>query len=391
MLQVKYHGRLRFVVYNTGLHGRTSQVFNQILTPVTHESFRGTGLNHDLLPWVTAREALQALFASFVMDPLQFLVLGANVSASLSPAMHNRGYTVIGLPHRYSAVNVVSWEDIEAHVRASDFGGASIAQPWKVKIVEKLGHLSGHARVIGAINTLIPLRGDSDDGLQLEGQFRNRSGPISAFYGDNTDWISIRVTLDKNLTPRNVIHNKSSALVVGAGGMARAATYALLQMGCRNIFIYNRTISNAALLADHFTSWCQNQGHMSNARIMVLKSTRDLWPDGFAQPTILISCVTHERLPGEQHVANFTVPEQWLGSETGGAAIEQAYYINTPFIQQIRQLRATTGRPWVLVDGLKVLYEQAVAQFEMMTGRIPPRQAMWDELQTAVKSQGNMV
>ncbi|KAJ9657596.1 hypothetical protein H2198_004242 [Neophaeococcomyces mojaviensis] len=392
-LQARYSGKLRFIAYNTGIHGRTSQVFNPILTPVTHENFRGLGLNHDLLPWITAREALQALFASFVLEPLHFFVFGANVSSSLSPVMHNKAYSVIGLPHHYSAVSVESWEDIETRARALDFGGASIAQPWKVKIMDKLSFLSDHARAIGAINTLVPLRGESAETSQLGKQaaFRNRAGPVSSFYGDNSDWISIRVTLNRNLTPRNVIHSKSSALIIGAGGMARAACYALLQMGCRNIFVYNRTTSNAVILADNFIRWCQNEGHIPSARIVVLESTDDIWPEGFAPPTIIISCVTHERLPGEHHVADFTVPEQWLGSETGGAAIEQAYYITTPFIQQIKQLRTSTGRPWVVVDGLEVLHEQAVAQFEMMTGRIPPQQAMWSELQSAVERRGGKV
>ncbi|KAK5946457.1 hypothetical protein PMZ80_000600 [Knufia obscura] len=393
-LKHRYASRIWFSAYLTGPFGRTSQVFNQVLTCVTHESLRPElRLTMDVIPDITACEALRGLFTSFTLDPLHFFVFGANVASSLSLAMHNSAYKAVGLPHDYTAVNVDDWEDLRSRAQASDFGGASVAQPWKVKIVQKLSHMSEHARAIGAINTLIPLRGEHDHTRDTGDQavYRNRSGFVFGFYGDNSDWLSIQTTLNKNLSPRNVIHSRTSALIVGAGGMARAACYALLQMGCRNICIYNRTISNAKILADHFMGWCASQNFVSAAQIKVIESTTEAWPQGFAQPTIIISCVTHERLPGEEHVADFTVPEQWLGSETGGAAVEQAYYINTPFIQQMKQVQASTGKPWVVVDGLTVLHAQATSQFEIMTARKPPRTVMWDALQLTVKERDGKV
>jgi len=393
-LKYRYAARIWFSAYLTGPFGRTSQIFNPILTRVTHATIRPQlGSAKDVVPDVTACEALAGLFASFTLDPLHFFVFGANVSSSLSPAMHNNAYRAVGLPHDYTPVNIDSWEDISNRAQASDFGGASIAQPWKVRIVEKLSQLSEHARAIGAINTLIPLRGEREYLKDIGDQaaYRNRGGFVFGFYGDNSDWLSIQTTLNKNLSPRNVIHGKTCALIVGAGGMARAACYALLQLGCRNICIYNRTISNAKILADHFMSWCATQNFATPAQIKVIGSTTETWPQDFNQPTVIISCVTQERLPGEEHVADFTVPEQWLGSGTGGTAVEQAYYINTPFIQQIKQVQAQTGKPWVVVDGLEVLHAQATAQFEIMTGRKPPRTVMWKALQQGVQERDGKV
>lgn len=393
-LRHRYSSRLHFSAFLGGNFGRTSQLFNPILTPVTHSNLKADDApTTRLIPQITSRQALEGLFASFTLDPLRFFVFGANVSDSLSPAMHNAGYQTVGLRHNYRAVNVTSWDEIRSYARMFDFGGASVAQPFKVKILDQLSSLSEHARGIGAINTLLPLRGDDKKAKAAKDQslFRNRAGPVHGFYGDNSDWISIQSMLNKSLSPRNVIHSKSTALIVGAGGMARAAAYALLQMGCRNIFVYNRTISNAEILTTHFANWAKDQNYTTPASIQVLKTCEQPWPEGFAQPTIIISCITHERLPGEEHVADFTVPEAWLRSESGGAAVEQAYYINTPFIQQIKQLQSTTGKPWVIVDGLEVLHAQATTQFEMMTGRKAPRVVMWETLQDAVSARNGRV
>lgn len=389
---------IRFCAYLTGDKGRKTQIFNRVLTDVSHEHIKTEMKVGSVQSQLTARQALEGLFKTFELDRLFFAVFGANVSSSMSPTMHNAAYERVGLPHTYKAINVNTWDDIKSHASKSDFGGASVAQPWKVKIVSQLSFMSEHARAVGAINTLIPLRGEivgaspADTTTRFSGAqdvsnqavYRNRSGDVVGFYGDNSDWMSIQVCLRRNITPVNAINPNTTALIVGAGGMARAACYALLQSGCRKIFIYNRTISNANLMADHFMTWSKSQDFTPLAELKVLETTEEPWPAGYHQPTIIVSCVTHERLPGEESVADFTVPKQWLQSPTGGAAIEQAYYVNTPFIQQIKQLQISTGKTWIVVDGLEVLHEQAVAQFELMTGRKAPRTIMWNTLQAAV-------
>ncbi len=57
----------------------------------------------------------------------------------------------------------------------------------------------------------------------------------------------------------------------------------------------------------------------------------------------------------------------------------------TPLLEQIGRLRNSTGVPWVIVDGLEALPEQAIAQFELMTGRKAPRGVMRKEVLQSIR------
>ena len=178
------------------------------------------------------------------------------------------------------------------------------------------------------------------------------------------------------MSPRNVIQpSKTTGLVIGAGGYARAAIYAMIQLGCRKVFIYNRTVENAEAVARHFNSWAS--GLSSDGEIVrVLRSANEEWPAGLRQPTMIVSCVPARGVGGHAP-ANFEMPMQWLGSPTGGVVIDPAYLpLDTPLLKQIRRVREETKQAWVIVDGLEVVPEQAIAQFELMTGRKAPKRRM---------------
>jgi 3-dehydroquinate dehydratase type I len=379
------------IAYNVGVLGRTSQLFNPILTAVTHPAIHQTTNQSSETPSITSRDAVQALFQSFVLDPLHFYILGANVSYSLSPAMHNAAYRSLGMNHDYRTQDMSSLAELDALSQDPHFGGASIVQPWKVIIVDQLASKSRHAEAIGAVNTLLPLRVQADGtifSLQNQASQRNRAGRVTAWYGDNTDWIGIMVCLNRNLSPRNVIRSlKTTGLVIGAGGMARAAIYAMLRLGCRKIFVHNRTVGNAHMVAQHFNSWASsaNGGQPGEQVVSVLHSRLDPWPANLAPPTLIVSCVPTHSI-NNQPPANFEMPEQWLQSSSGGVIMDMAYNpLITPLLKQIGRLRNSTGVPWVIVDGLEALPEQAIAQFELMTGRKAPRGVMRKEVLQSIR------
>jgi shikimate 5-dehydrogenase len=193
--------------------------------------------------------------------------------------------------------------------------------------------------------------------------------------------------INRELSPRNVIQPRSTGLVIGAGGMARAAVYAMLQMGCNNVFVYNRTTANTTNLADHFNDWASKhtQIHRFRHPVKVLESTNRPWPTGYSLPTMIVSCVTHELLDGNPG-ADFEMPEPWLESPTGGVVLEMAYMTKeTPLIRQVQLFREARQRPWVLVDGIKALIEQSFSQFETMTGKRAPKSRMRNAVYGAIK------
>lgn len=310
------------IAYNIGRLGRTSQVFNSILTSVTHPAIVRPEEN-ERDAQITSRDAVRALFQSYVLDPLQFCILGANVTYSLSPAMHNAAIQHCGMGHTYSIPDSPSLVILDRLRKDPQFGGSSVVQPWRVDTYHKLAAKSQHAEAIGAINTIMPLRGSSDGTiypLREQASRRNQAGPVLGWYGENTDWSGIMTCMSRHLSPRNAISAKTTGLVIGAGGMARSAIYAMLRLGCRKIFIYNRTLSRADEVARHFNSWASSQVDSADV-VRVLRSTQDDWPDDANPPSLIASCVPADP-DRDEPPANFEMPLQWLGSPTGGVVLE---------------------------------------------------------------------
>lgn len=327
---------LPLIAYNTGPLGRLSCCFNPILTPVIHPSMAPETKTKDL-PSITIREAQTALYSSFTLDPMQFFVFGANVNYSLSPTMHNAAYKLIGMPHVYGIHQFPTLHGLNELVENPHFGGTSVSLPYKTEAIPLLHSMSPHARAIGAVNTLIPIRNlDEKDNTILTSQHsslypeKSRAGPIKALHGDNTDWIGICNCFRRGLSPANAVRPASTGLVIGAGGMARAAVYAMIHLGIQSIFVYNRTFANTEKLALHYNrqknlATSQGQGRRPTT-VHTLKSLQDPWPAGYKQPTVIASCIPAHSIAG-QPAPCFEMPSQWLESPTGGVVVEVGHVV----------------------------------------------------------------
>jgi 3-dehydroquinate dehydratase type I len=304
------------IAYNTGSLGKMSRYFNSVLSPVTDTFLEADSMPH---PWnflFTIRQAQSALYSSLLLDPLYFGIYGNNVAGSLSPAMHNAAFQVSGMPHVYKVFQHSTLKELEAILSDPNLGGVSVTAPFKSEVMKLVDYMSREAQTIGAVNTLVPLRSATMSSL-LD---RNRAGPAIALYGDNTDWVGVKNCVQHNLSPINAIKRRTTALVVGAGGMARAATYALIRLGIRNIFIHNRTKQRAETLISHFHERSPDVA-ATPPTMTIIEGKTDAWPENADHPTIIVSCVATSEVNGQSSV-DTSLPPTWLASPTGGVVIE---------------------------------------------------------------------
>ncbi|GKU12881.1 unnamed protein product [Fusarium langsethiae] len=337
------------IAYNTGHLGRMSCYLNSILSPVTHSLVRKLAPGCPSSSFLTVAEAQRATFASFVLDNQFFGIYGNNTSQSLSPAMHEAAFELLGMPHHYNIYTKDSMDDLFELVKDVKFGGASITAPFKTAVIPKMDFLSEEAKAIGAVNTMICLKSPTMDSL-LD---KSAAGPTVALFGENTDWIGIHTCVQRNLSPVNAVRRRTTGLIVGAGGMARAAAYAFIRLGIKTIVVHNRTRSRAEDLIAHFKilrngNNRQHEAELPDSRresespdrmtdpvFRILDSKKDTWPEDINLPTIIVSCIATKDIDGKCSV-DTSLPENWLSSPTGGVVIEAITIIPQAPIKELQ-------------------------------------------------------
>ncbi|WFD06202.1 hypothetical protein MVES1_001544 [Malassezia vespertilionis] len=330
------HAPAPLIALNMGDAGRLSRVLNTVLTPVTHPALPQSAAPGQL----SVQEINQARHLLGLLPSRQFVLLGTPIAHSLSPLIHNTGFALLGLPYRYALHETPDLDGIDALLRAPDFGGASVTIPYKLQIMQYLDTISPEAQIIGAVNTLIP---------------REKDGQQTV-HGDNTDWCAIQALAEQHLGAAQ----GCVALVIGAGGSARAALYAMHRLGATRILLYNRTYEKAAALAAAVPDeW----------RVAPLASLADA---AVQQPSVIVSNVPAHGTCVEGGDADIVLPAA-LVSAPRGVAIDMAYKpAHTPLLQ----LADTTNGAWTGVPGIAILLEQAYHQFTHWTNALAPRAAL---------------
>ncbi|KAJ5646558.1 hypothetical protein N7490_002930 [Penicillium lividum] len=340
------------VAYNTGPFGRSSICLNPTLSPTVLPSLQFDG--------ITVQQAQQAMSSFFLLPKRKFTIFGQSVKYSLSPEMHHAAYDYCGLPHTYDIMQADNISAVHKLLDDVDRGGVTVSLPFKSAILPFIDEITPDAKDMQAVNTVV-----------LEQKHKLNGSRTTIRKGYNTDHIGIRDCIDKHLSPANAVRDGTTALVVGAGGMARAAIYACHELGVRRICIYNRTPENAQKLADYWNHWAQSKPGV-NLQVDVLQS-KDPWPADLRLPTIVVPCIPPFQIGSENPVV-FQIPDHWLESRTGGVFVEVAY---GPFKTQLmEQMLCRASKGWVVVSGLLVLIEQGIAQYEIFTKRPAPVHVM---------------
>ncbi|KAI9322305.1 EPSP synthase-domain-containing protein [Dichotomocladium elegans] len=324
------------IAINMGAAGQLSRVLNECLTPITHPALPAKAAPGQLsLVEINTTRHLLGLLPS-----KKFWLIGTPISHSMSPTLHNTGFQALGLPYKYGLLECHMVEYAEdALMNDAEFGGASVTIPHKLAIMKYLDKVSDSAKAIGAVNTVY-VRYEED----ANGTKRRK------LYGENTDYLGIiRRVQPLMLDPTNP---PEQGLVLGSGGTARAALYAMHKMGINKIFLWNRTADKAHELKKAFPQ-CD---------ITVIESLET----AAVEPGVIISTVPAD--------SNIELPERFYGG-IKGIICDMAY---KP--RRTKLLIQADRKGWSCVEGIEILIEQGLAQFEIWTGKHAPAQRIEDQV-----------
>ncbi|WP_210366917.1 shikimate dehydrogenase [Bacillus sp. REN3] len=157
-----------------------------------------------------------------------FAVIGDPIAHSMSPAMHNDLFGMYGIDASYLPLRVSS-SDLEVAVKglkAIGISGFNVTIPHKTTIMTHLDRLDPLAEAIGAVNTV-----------------KNEDGQLIGYNTDGPGFV-------RGLKSKIADLESRSALIIGAGGAARAIYFSMAEAGVQKIDIYNRTPQKAEALVE---------------------------------------------------------------------------------------------------------------------------------------------
>lgn len=257
-------------------------------------------------------------------------VIGHPVRHSLSPIIHNEAFRALDLDWVFVALDVAPEAGAEAirGARALGVDGLSITMPHKGTAASACDRLDTAAATLGAVNCI------------------SREG--TALVGHNTDGVGFvdALRVDEGFDPAGC-----RAVVLGAGGAARAVALALAEAGAAEVVVVNRTAergADAAALAGEA------------GRVGVIEEAADADLVVNATPVGMLGAGAEGRSP---------VPAGLL--RTNQVVVDLVYEPReTPLVQAARQSGA------VAVGGVGMLVHQAAHAFRLWTGHEPPLEVM---------------
>lgn len=261
-----------------------------------------------------------------------FGIIGNPVTHSMSPAMHNAAFAELGINGVYVPMQPDSLEQGFYGLKALGFIGVSVTVPFKVQIMAYLDHVDPVAQKIGAVNTLLFDRSHPDQVLCR---------------GYNTDWLGSNQALADEIALE-----KSTVLIIGAGGAARAVGFGLLEAGA-TVLITNRTESKGRDLAAQLGCPFVPSTELAATRADALINTTSVGMSPQAEAIPILTDL----------LARFPV------------VMDIVY---APL--QTRLLREAAACGCRTIDGLKMLQYQGEAQFSLWTNQAAPHATMRNAL-----------
>lgn len=318
---------IRFVLTGIGTFGHLTRVFSDTIgNEFLYASLRK---RDELVAGQIDLGTLRRVFSPGG-PPGVLGIVGHPIDQSASPLIWNHVFETTGMPFVYLLFPVADAGDLEHCidlVKTLGIRGFNVTQPYKETILPLLDGVDETAREIGAVNTVSLTDGE------LIGHNTDGKGVIAALSSVASDFRGKR------------------ALVIGAGGAARATIYALLKEGAR-IAVTNRTPSRAEKVASQFRSDIE------------IVPPDDVLTKG-PSFDVIVNCTP---VGSSSSAQSLPIPE---GAIRAGQILFDLVYLplETRFLKTGKMLEART------VDGMKMLVEQAACAFEIWFGKPAPREA----------------
>jgi 3-dehydroquinate dehydratase/shikimate dehydrogenase len=257
-------------------------------------------------------------------DSLVYAVAGSPLGHSASPAMHNAAFGAFGIDAVYVPLQTSSASDLLVVADAIGLEGASVTIPLKQPLLACGVDADELSKNVGAINTL------KRDGRGWQARNFDVAGFLAPFAARRIDLRGKR------------------ALVLGAGGAARAAVWGLRSQGAE-VRVAARRPEAARALTEQAGGSVADWPPPSDWNMLVNTTPIGMWP----------------------RVGESPVDRSVFDRATGAIVYDLVYNpVDTELLQMARAAGAET------IDGLEMLVGQACHQFEWWTGRQAPRDVM---------------
>ena len=267
----------------------------------------------------------------------QLVLLGYPVDHSLSPLMHNAALKEMGLDDIYlyetqsTLVNELQ-SKVDA-IREGSIEGANVTIPYKTEIMNYLDGISKEATDAGSVNTLRRVKGE--------------------VIGYNTDVSGFLTSLREN----SVLPLGLRVIILGAGGAAKAISYALVKSGIVRLDIRNRTLTRAADLATKMRTH-------GACEVRIFKDKAEL---DFQETDLVVNC-TPLGMNGK-HIDESPIKSDVLHSEL--VVVDLVYNPRrTKLLMDAEQAGCRT------IDGTGMLVNQGADALELWIGMRPPIDVM---------------
>ena len=270
------------------------------------------------------------------------VLIGHPVAHSLSGAMQQAAFDAAGIDAKYELWDraPMALADAIAELRGDDFLGANVTIPHKERVVPMVDRLTDDAHLTGAVNTL------TREGKRL--------------IGHNTDVPGFKVALDKLVGKQKMPRH---AVVLGAGGGARAVVYGLITEGFQRIIVFNRHLHRAEGLVKHFG---RSASHME---LRAMPWHDSIIESELARTKVLVNATS----------IGLTTDESPIPAEAlhGDLLVLDLIYAKTHLLRDAAAAGATVA------DGELMLLHQGAAAFTLWTGQAAPLDLMQQKLAEA--------